>query len=430
MRIDRLTLTNFRCFKSEQFRFHPEFSLIVGENAAGKSAILDALRTGLSSVVSSAGLMPARLIGDRDVRLQAFEYPSGMTWEPQLPCDVSIAGTDESGSQWTASARVKNRPSAGGAQVGGSSNVELRLGEARSGTDVVLPLLASFCATRLSDARADALAIDEPPRESSRKRGRDSGYDEALSGMVSVARLADWLAHEAWRSVSRSGDPTPQYRVATTALAAAIPGADSVYFEPELREVAVRFDATVRPLSQLSDGQRSVLALFGDLIRRATLLNPHLDAEDVLAKTPGVVLVDELDLHLHPKWQRHVIEDLRRTFPKVQFICTTHSPFLIQSLRSGAELLSLDSEVPPELENLPLDEIARLQGVQPEASQRYLDKKGFAATYMKRVEKLADAPVEERQSQIGELSELLQPYADDPAFQAFLELHRVAKLGA
>src|SRR5947208_14102969 len=71
-----------------------------------------------------------------------------------------------------------------------------------------------------------------------------------------------------------------------------------------------------------------MLSLVGDLARRATTLNPHL-GDDVLQQTPGVVAIDELDLHLHPKWQRHVIHDLKATLPSLQFIATTHSPQLI-----------------------------------------------------------------------------------------------------
>jgi predicted ATP-binding protein involved in virulence len=86
-----------------------------------------------------------------------------------------------------------------------------------------------------------------------------------------------------------------------------------------------------------------MLAPVGDIAYRAVTLNPHLEA-NILTETPGVVSIDELDLHLHPKWQRRVIENLRTTFPKIQFICTTHSPFLILSLRSGEELLMLDGQ--------------------------------------------------------------------------------------
>ncbi len=80
--------------------------------------------------------------------------------------------------------------------------------------------------------------------------------------------------------------------------------------------------------SNLSDGQRIMLTLVGDLARRAATLNPHLGIA-AARETPGVVLIDELDLHLHPKWQRRIVKDLKLTFPSLQFIATTHSPQLI-----------------------------------------------------------------------------------------------------
>lgn len=98
----------------------------------------------------------------------------------------------------------------------------------------------------------------------------------------------------------------------------------------------------------MSDGQRCMIGLIGDMVRRAVLLNPQL-GDEILEKTAGVVLIDELDLHLHPTWQRRIIEDLRNTFPKVQFICTTHSPQLIgQAKADEIILLGADSEHPPQ----------------------------------------------------------------------------------
>ena len=82
--------------------------------------------------------------------------------------------------------------------------------------------------------------------------------------------------------------------------------------------------------------------MVADIARRACLLNPHLGGA-VLEETPGIVLIDELDLHLHPKWQRRIIGDLRRTFPKIQFIATTHSPQLIGQVKPD-EILLLDAE--------------------------------------------------------------------------------------
>jgi len=184
------------------------------------------------------------------------------------------------------------------------------------------------------------------------------------------------------------------------------------------------------PFNQLSDGQRTLFAMIGDMVRRAVLLNPQL-GDKVLEETPGVVLIDELDLHLHPKWQRRIIEDLRRTFPKIQFIATTHSPFLIQSLRSGEELIMLDGQPTAQLGNMGLEEIARgIMGVsRPEVSERYEDMKAVARNYLETLELAANSPEEKLEAFKEELAKSIAPYADNPAFQAFLEMKRAAKLG-
>lgn len=86
------------------------------------------------------------------------------------------------------------------------------------------------------------------------------------------------------------------------------------------------------PFATLSDGYRNMVALVADVAWRASVLNPHYGA-NAAAQSEGVVLIDEVDLHLHPRWQRKVLGDLRRTFPRLQFIVTTHSPQVIASAR-------------------------------------------------------------------------------------------------
>lgn len=173
-----------------------------------------------------------------------------------------------------------------------------------------------------------------------------------------------------------------------------------------------------------------MLALVGDLARKAATLNPHL-GQNVLLETPGVVLIDELDLHLHPLWQRRVIENLRTTFPSVQFICSTHSPFLIQSLRSGEELLMLEGQPTANLSDLALDQIARgIQGVsRPEVSERYQSMKEVARHYLETLDEAASSPEHKLTEYRERLERSIAPYADNPAFQAFLEMKRAVKLG-
>jgi predicted ATP-binding protein involved in virulence len=77
-----------------------------------------------------------------------------------------------------------------------------------------------------------------------------------------------------------------------------------------------------------------------EIAHRCIELNGFL-GEKAVRMTPGLVMIDELDLYLHPRWQKHILEDLQRAFPLIQFIVSSHSPFIIQSVRSR-NLITLD----------------------------------------------------------------------------------------
>jgi predicted ATP-binding protein involved in virulence len=120
-----------------------------------------------------------------------------------------------------------------------------------------------------------------------------------------------------------------------------VEGAKSLYYDGRYKDlVVVLNEGGPQLFDNLSDGQRIMLTLVGDLASRAAILNPHL-GDAALRETPGVVIVDELDLHLHPKWQRRVIHDLKTTFPSFQFIATTHSPQLVGEAKAD-EVMLLD----------------------------------------------------------------------------------------
>ena len=119
------------------------------------------------------------------------------------------------------------------------------------------------------------------------------------------------------------------------ALRQGIAGVDDIYYDLDKQELVISINKMAQPFSNLSDGQRTMAATVADMAIRAVTLNSyllgngsgggHADPGVILKETPGVVLIDELDVHLHPLWQRSVVKDLTRTFPKVQFICSTHS---------------------------------------------------------------------------------------------------------
>jgi predicted ATP-binding protein involved in virulence len=82
----------------------------------------------------------------------------------------------------------------------------------------------------------------------------------------------------------------------------------------------------------LSDGIRSVLAMVGDIAYRCIKLNPHLGG-NAARETQGVVMIDEVDMHLHPRWQQVVLDQLQQAFPLIQFIVTTHSPQVLSTVK-------------------------------------------------------------------------------------------------
>ena len=106
-----------------------------------------------------------------------------------------------------------------------------------------------------------------------------------------------------------------------------------IQFDKQSSELSCLIGETSLPIRYLSAGYQSLIWMVLDIAYRMAVLNPNL--REQAAKSPGIVLIDELDMHLHPKWQWNIIEALQLAFPNVQFIAATHSPILIASCRNG-----------------------------------------------------------------------------------------------
>jgi predicted ATP-binding protein involved in virulence len=433
MRIDSLLLENFKGFRRRELSFHPQFNLVVGENGTGKTSLLDALSIAAGSWFLGIPGVESRHIRQSEVSLQAFETESATTWEGQYPCVVEAYGM------------ILNQPliwrrtlntSSGRTTTIHAKKIKTLANETtravREGKSLTLPLLSYYGTGRLWNTPREQAQVTGPPSNlSDKSHSRLDGYKTSVDPRLSVSALTHWIARQAWLTFQQGGLESQAFQAVRQALLGCIPGAKNLHFDAMLGEVVVRFANDVyQPFMNLSDGQRSMLALVGDLAQKAGTLNPHL-ADRVLQETEGLVLIDELDLHLHPTWQRHIIEDLRTTFPRLQFICTTHSPFLIQSLRSGEELLMLEGESAAHLGDLSITEIAEdIQGVQnASVSARYAEMKDSATAYLNLLDEAKNSPEEQLALYKQRLSEAISPYADNPAFQAFLELQRAASLG-
>jgi len=432
MRVDRLDISNFKGFAQREFLLHPQFNLVVGENGSGKTSVLEALSVAVGSWFLGLRGYDTRHIRPDDARLVGFDSGDRVRWEQQFPCAVEASGVVQGQSlTWK---RTLN--SADGRTTYVDAREVKQLAAAadnavRDGVDLTLPLISYYSTGRLWNVPREQARVTGAEQIKSRAAlSRLEGYRNSVDPRLSVSDLMEWIARESWRAFQRQGEHSPTFQVAREALIRGVMDAQDITFDAEYGEVIVRFvDGSRQPFNNLSDGQRCMLALVGDLARKAATLNPHLGRR-ALEETPGVVLIDELDLHLHPTWQRRVVEELRTTFPALQFVCSTHSPFLIQSLRSGEELVMLSGQPVAQLADMPLDDIARIQGVErPEVSARYQEMKAVAKSYLETLDDAASSPHEKLERYRERLADTIAPYADNPAFQALLEMKRAAKLG-
>lgn len=441
MRIDTLTIHNFRGFKELSFSFDPEFNLVVGVNGTGKTSLLDALSIALGSWFLGLRGYDTRHINSQEVLLASFEQETvgtvgegvvSVNWESQYPCVIQADG--EVQGELISWSRALNTPHGRTTYVDARNIKEFAARadtKARSGEDILLPLISYYGTGRLWNIpREQAQVKSEQAIKGKEELSRLMGYRNSVDPRLSPASLVRWIARQSWITYQQKGKQSGIFIAVRNALIRCLEEARDIYFDANLGEVVVVMEHGDRyPFNNLSDGQRCMLAMVGDIAQKAATLNPQLGSR-ALEETPGVVLIDELDLHLHPKWQRHVIEDLRCTFPKIQFVATTHSPFLIQSLRKGEELMMLDGHPPAQVFDKPINDIAReIMGVNPEVSARYDEMRRVARHYLEMLEEANLTPKEKLAEYKERLAQSIAPYADNPAFQAFLEMKRAAKLG-
>ncbi len=211
----------------------------------------------------------------------------------------------------------------------------------RSGdSSLILPLIAYYGTGRLWDyhreKRADAF----------KKNTRTNGFIDCLDGTANIKLMMNWfekMTVQKYQKLSENIEKLPELDTVCLAMEkcfSSVTGYTDVKIRYNLdtKDLDVYYtdDSGMRmrmPLSQMSDGYKGTISLIADIAYRMANLNPQL-LDDILTETPGVVLIDEVDLHLHPKWQQRVLADLLSIFPKIQFIVTTHAPEVINSVHS------------------------------------------------------------------------------------------------
>lgn len=337
MRIDSLYVKNFKGFTEATFDFHPRFTLLVGENGSGKTSILDALAVSLGiwlvNVPDTRLANSGRNILPSEIRQDSILVGVLRQFQQQRPVVITAKGTiNDTPAEWTRRINKNGKRTTNSGAKTVLDDIQSCYEDDRSGKRTILPIMAYYGAGR-------AWLPSNQRTEKSNKTFslRWGAFYYCLSESIRFSDLNDWFMGETIARGNNNGQDRSGFKVVKQAIRGCVPGAEDCWWDPDQRQVVLLMDGNAQPIGNLSAGQRMMFALVADIAIKAVTQNAYLLSPDpndelwrgFLSKVPGVVLIDELDVHLHPRWQRRVATDLKKTFPQIQFVCTSHSPQVI-----------------------------------------------------------------------------------------------------
>jgi predicted ATP-binding protein involved in virulence len=427
MKIRQLELQNFRCFEQKTFEFSDQFNVLIGDNATGKTAILDALAIGAGSFFLGIDKIKPLNINKDDIRLILRQEGETPTLHDVSSVVVSCHGTFEDIEEisWKRELKPNSATTSRGdakeiLQYAKKLQQKVRV-QNEDREKIILPVISYYSTGRLWVQHRDT-EIENIKGPGS----RFLGYKNCLTKSNEMKKIMPWF--KKWELASlQEGKTLGTLLCVKEAIKNSMEDWQDVKYDVRLNKlIATAQDGRTLPFNMLSDGVKNMIGIVADIAYRCVTLNPQFNGE-AARLTPGVVLIDEIDLHLHPKWQRRVVEDLKRTFPKIQFFATTHSPFIIQSLKAN-ELINLDNRDGEYVKKSIEDIVENVQGVElPQQSERWKNMMEAAQEYYQVLEQAENVSEEEIERLKYRLDELSMPYSDDPAYQAFLKMERLAR---
>jgi len=346
MRLDNIHIRNFRGFEDLVVDLNPQFNLVIGDNGAGKTSFLDAcsgiLQTFIEEV-TSPDRISVKSLNNYDIRIKTIDGQPRL----QFPHIVDAKGiVNDKYLNWYLYAEEASELKFEYPIENLKELVKKMVVKSRSGDKVVFPLLSYYTTARLLYLYKEE-HIGQDVEYFRQIEGIIAGYERHVSAHTNSRTFLSWYKtyEDEIRKFDKKEDKIFLNVFNSTISSFVKEWTDMAYSfkTDELIGFMTNENGEKQYLSfnQLSDGYRNVIGMVADMVYRCIQLNPHLK-ENVVKETEGVVLIDELDLHLHPNWQRRIVADLKRVFPKIQFIATSHSPFIIQSLKKE-ELINLDN---------------------------------------------------------------------------------------
>lgn len=330
--LNELTISNFKKILSLKINFHQNLTVFIGENGVGKTSLLEAIRKNLMWIAATTrkdntngGTI------DTKEEVNSFHKDKGA----YIDCEFQI------GNNYKCKGRVASPPDGFISDLKSELTKYRELGRnfriLNTYQNIDLPLFAFYGIDRIQMTGK---------KSKSSEFGKIEGYDSSLSlnDKTSFDTLIIWLVQQL--KLAKDGNSYLQEKnIKNIKAKKAIQNVEILFKKiyPELKEIKLIYEDDGKDkvvieleneqiyLHQFSDGQRVLFGLIGDIARRLLLLN---DVSDTPFGGRGIVLIDEIELHLHPSWQQKIILILRESFPNIQFIVTTHSPHVLTTVEA------------------------------------------------------------------------------------------------
>ena len=348
MYLKKISLENFRCFEKVEADLQKKLTLVVGANGAGKTSLLESIAIAMSTMFTAFDGAKAMNITKESAHLKAYKIGSTDNVQPQYPVRIGAwAQLDERPEiYWertlnTAKGKTTIKDAKQILEVASDYQKRLQEGD----TSLLLPIIAYYGTGRQWDYHREKQA------DISEKNTRTNGYIDCMSGTANIKLMMNWflkMTVQKYQNQENGYGPVPELEAVFSAMEQCcnrITGSNDAKIQYNIgtKEIDVTYtDAQGMrmciPLNQLSDGYKSTISLVADIAYRMAVLNPQCLGE-VCKKTDGIILIDEVDLHLHPAWQKQLLHDLINSVAREQVVVLEN----YQALPAPAETYGKDA---------------------------------------------------------------------------------------
>ena len=426
-KLNSIYIKNYKKYDELKLNLSDRFTLIIGENGVGKTTVLDAIATVLGGFLQkfeNISSVERHSISKSDIKIKVIDEDENIHIKYQTP--ILTNGIFSINDNQININRKRNNSNNGAmTSVLKTENQELFLliEELEDSENMQLPIISYHGTGRLWEQEYKRSSKME-------KLTRYDGYKDCLNAKSNYRNFIVWFEKQERNSFNLRKTIPILEAVRNTVIKMLEILTDRkielfIYRESDL-EIKFSDSKNRERVSNLSAGYRDIIGIVSDIAYRMAILNPHLGL-NVTSQTTGIVLIDEIDLHLHPKWQRNIVNILKELFPLVQFIASTHSPFVIQSMEhnsiirlsdEGINNLSIDTSM------LSIDDITEdIQKIDlPQVSKRKRKMLEVADEYLAKLEKAESENITDKELEILklELDKLIEPFEDNMAYVAFL----------